>query len=370
MNIFEVLFYTLISIVAIQIIFYGFIFGKFAAIKQKKISQSNQPVSVIICAKNEAENLKLNLPSVLTQSYPNFEIILINDNSSDDTLKVMEDFKNDYKNIKIVDVKPVEKFWGNKKYALTLGIKAAQYNNLLFTDADCKPVSKYWIGEISSRFSKNTSIVLGYGPYEKIKGSFLNLLIRFETFMTAVQYFSYTTIGMPYMGVGRNLAYKQDLFYKANGFINHMNIKSGDDDLFINQMASSKNTSICITKDSFTTSSPKKTFSSWLRQKRRHISTASHYRWKHKLLLALFYSSQFLFWTLSIALLSYLYRWEFVLGLIGFRFIIQYSSLYTISKKLNEQNLVIYTPILEPLLICVHIIIFIQNLISKPKHWN
>ena len=370
MTIFEVLFYTFIGIVTIQIIFYGFIFGKFAAIKQKKIPQSNQPVSVIICAKNEAENLKLNLPSILQQSYPIFEIILINDSSSDDTLKVMKAFQNDYENIKIVDVEPVEKFWGNKKYALTLGIKAAQYSNLLFTDADCKPISKYWISEINSRFNKNTSIVLGYGAYEKIKGSFLNLLIRFETFMTAVQYFSYTTSGIPYMGVGRNLAYKRELFFKANGFINHMNVKSGDDDLFVNQMASTKNTSICIDKNSFTTSIPKKTLSSWLRQKRRHINTAGHYKWKHKLLLALFYCSQFLFWALPIVLLSYLYRWEFILGLVGLRFVIQYSTLYSISKKLNEQHLVIYTTILEPLLICIQFFIFIQNLISKPKHWN
>jgi glycosyltransferase involved in cell wall biosynthesis len=370
MVIFEVLFCALTVIVGIQIIFYGFIFGKFAVIKQKTVSNSNQPVSVIICAKNEAENLKKNLPSILSQSYPAFEVVLINDSSSDKTLEVMEAFRNDNEHIKIVNVKPVEKFWGNKKYALTLGIKATKYNTLLFTDADCKATSKHWIHEMSARLDSEKSIILGYGPYHKIKGSLLNLLIRFETFMTAVQYFSYTTIGLPYMGVGRNLAYKKELFFEANGFVSHMNIKSGDDDLFVNQMSTKKNTTICISKSSFTESIPKKTFKSWCLQKRRHISSASHYKLKHKILLSLFYCSQFLFWVLAIALLVLLYRWEVVLGLVLLRFIVQYTTLYYASAKLDEKSLIIYTPFLELLLIIVQFFIFIQNLSSKPKLWK
>jgi glycosyltransferase involved in cell wall biosynthesis len=370
MLIFEILFYSLIVVVAIQVIFYGFIFGKFAVTKQKKVSNSNQPVSVIICAKNEADNLNKNLPFVISQSYPTFEIVLINDSSSDHTLKVMEAFKNDNENIKIVNVQPIEKFWGNKKYALTLGIKAAKHNTLLFTDADCKPMSKHWISEMTARFDSKKALVLGYGPYQKIKGSFLNLLIRFETFMTAVQYFSYTNIGLPYMAVGRNLAYKKELFFEANGFMSHMNIKSGDDDLFVNQIATPQNTTICLSKSSFTESIPKKTFRSWCLQKRRHISTASHYKIKHKVLLSLFYCSQFLFWALAIVLLAFVYQWQLVLGLILLRCIIQYTTLYSASVKLNEKGLIIYTPILELFLIIIQFFIFMQNLSSKPKHWK
>nr|WP_321244208.1 glycosyltransferase [uncultured Psychroserpens sp.] len=371
MLIFEVLFYSFIVVVVIQVIFYGFIFGKFATTKQKKVSNSNQPpISVIICAKNEAENLKQNVPFILSQSYSSFEIVLINDNSSDHTLKVMEAFKNDNENIKIVNVQPIEKYWGNKKYALTLGIKAAKHNTLLFTDADCKPISKHWISEMSARFDSEKILVLGYGPYQKIRGSLLNLLIRFETFMTAVQYVSYTNIGLPYMGVGRNLAYKKDLFFEANGFMSHMNIKSGDDDLFVNQIATPKNSTICISKNSFTESIPKKTFKSWCLQKRRHISTASHYKLKHKILLSLFYCSQFLFWTLATVLLAFLYQWQLILGLVLLRFIIQYTTLYSASAKLDEKSLIIYTPILELLLIIIQFFIFMQNLSSKPKHWK
>ncbi len=367
---FDVLFYVFIAIVAIQIIYYGLIFGKFASVKQKKTSIKNQPVSVIICAKNEAENLKTNLPSILSQAYTSFEVVLINDNSSDDTLQVMQAFSKDHENIKIVNVKPIEAFWGNKKYALTLGIKAAKYNTLLFTDADCRPTSKHWISKMSERFDSQKTLVLGYGPYQKIKGSLLNLLIRFETFMTAVQYFSYALLGQTYMAVGRNLAYRKELFFEANGFMDHMKVLSGDDDLFVNQVASKKNTAICIAKQSFTESVPKHTFSEWFLQKRRHVSTASHYKLKHKVLLALFYCSQFLFWGLSIILLIVLHQWQIVVGLISLRFIVQYTTLYSAAAKLKEKDLILFVPFLELFLITFQFFIFIKNLSSKPQHWK
>jgi len=370
MLILEVFFYTFIAIVCIQIIFYGFIFGRFSAFKQKKSSFKTHPISVIICAKNEARNLRETLPHILSQSYPNFEVVLINDNSTDGTLKVMEAFKKTHENIKIVNVKPVEKFWGNKKYALTLGIKAATHNTLLFTDADCKPISKYWISEMSAAFDAEKKLIIGYSPYQKIKGSFLNLVIRFETFMTAVQYFSYAQIGQPYMAVGRNLSYKKELFFEANGYIDHMNVRSGDDDLFVNQVATPKNMAICISKTSFIESIPKKTFTSWLLQKRRHVSTANHYKLKHKLLLGSFYCSQLLFWVLAIVLISNLFHWEIVLALFILRLSIQFMTLYTTGKKLNERDLIFYLPILEVFLISFQFFIFINNLISKPSHWK
>jgi len=370
MLILNVLFYIFIVVIIIQISYYLFVFGKFSFHKRQEITPKNIPVSVIICAKNESKNLKSFLPSILEQDYPNFEIVLINDGSSDKTLRVMEAFKANHDNIKIVNVKNIEAFWGNKKYALTLGIKVATHNFLLFTDADCKPVSNQWISEMSSHFTNSKSIVLGYGAYIKVKGSFLNKLIRFETLMTAVQYFSYALIGQPYMAVGRNLAYKKELFFEASGYMNHMKIKSGDDDLFVNQIANSKNTSICFSKESFTESIPKKTLKDWIYQKQRHISTAKHYKFKHKVLLTLFYLSQILFWILATVLISTLSFLEIVVTLVVFRFIVQFLSLGFASKKLNEVDLIPFYPILEVFLISAQFFIFIKNLIRIPKHWK
>lgn len=350
--------------------YYIFIFGKFPFPKNQNSNLRENKVSVIICAKNEAKNLNENLPYLISQKFSEFEIILINDGSSDNTLEVMQRFKKVNENIKIVDVKSIETFWGNKKYALTLGIKAATHNKLLFTDADCKPLSNDWINQMCSGFISKKELVIGYSPYKKIKGSLLNLLIRFETFVTALQYMSYAAIAKPYMAVGRNLAYKRKLFFESNGFTEHMNIKSGDDDLFVNQVANSKNCYLQINPNSFVESQPETNFKGWLRQKRRHVSTASVYKLEHQAMLGLFYVAQFFFYLLAIVLLGVSYSWKIVLTLILLKFILQYIMFYRPAKTLREFDLLFILPFLEILLIIFQFSIFILNLISKPRHWK
>ncbi|QDO95673.1 glycosyltransferase [Formosa sediminum] len=366
----DIIFYSFVAIVFIQLFYYLVFLRTFAFLKPQPLPEQNIPVSVIVCAKNEEENLKQFLPSIIEQNYPNFQIVLINDASGDETLSVIEDFAEQHDCIKIVDVKNTEAFWANKKYALTLGIKAATHNHLLFIDADCKPVSKTWISEMTAAFQTDKSIVLGYGGYSKVKNSLLNKLIRFETVFTASQYFSYAKLGIPYMGVGRNLAYTKTLFFEANGFINHMNVRSGDDDLFVNQMATSKNTALCFSPESFTVSVPKKTLATWLKQKRRHISSAKYYKTSHQFLLGLFYLSQLLFWVVGSLLISSLYHWEIVTCLISLRILIQWIVIGKTAKKLNESDLVGLIPILEIFIILTQLVIFISNKISKPRTWK
>ncbi len=364
------LFIAFAVIVGIQIAYYlTFLFS--FTIKRDEIKlKKHIPISVIICAKNEADNLRQNLPLILNQDYSSFEIVLVNDSSSDDTLEVMKEFEAKNDNITLVDVKSVETFWGNKKYALTLGIKASGHDFLVFTDADCKPNSNKWLSHVCSKFSNEKAIVLGYGAYVKKSFSFLNQLIRFETVMTALQYFAYANLGLPYMGVGRNMAYRKELFFNNNGFNSHMSIKSGDDDLFINEVANHKNTSICFSKESFTVSEPKTSFKDWFLQKRRHVSTAKLYKSKHQFLLGIFYISQFLFWVLSTLMILLDYDLKWVLALIILRFSIQLISFGLGSKKLDDVNLVFFAPFLELFLITSQLFIFIANLIATPKHWK
>ena len=366
----SILFYAFIAVVSIQIIYYFCFLFSFAIKRAETRLKKNIPISIIICAKNEANNLEKNIPSILNQEYTNFEVVLVNDSSSDNTLEIMKAFEANHKNVKLVDVKTNETFWGNKKYALTLGIKASEHDFLVFTDADCAPVSNKWLAHVSGNFSNEKSIVLGYGAYEKKRFSFLNKLIRFETVMTALQYFSYANLGVPYMGVGRNMAYRKDLFFNNSGFNNHMSIKSGDDDLFINEVADQTNTSICFTKESFTISEPKTSFAAWILQKRRHISTAKFYKLKHKFLLGIFYLSQLLFWIIGITLILMNFSWEWVIALIVLRFVIQLFSFGFTAKKFHEVDLILLSPILELFLVSTQLSIFIANLISKPKHWK
>ena len=363
-------FYLFIGIVAIQLFYYVVVFGKFAFAKIQKSTPKRIPISVIVCAKNEEENVKQFVPILAEQDYPDFEIILIDDASSDETLEVFEAFEKQYSNIRLVKVENNEAFWGNKKFALTLGIKAAKREYLLFTDADCYPVSKDWIKEMSSQFTAEKTIVLGYGAYDKIAGSFLNKIIRFETMLTAVQYFSWAKMGHPYMGVGRNLAYKKDEFFNVNGFIDHMKIRSGDDDLFINQAAKGKNTTVCFSPESFTYSQPKTSFKDWFAQKRRHVSTAALYKTFDRMQLGAFYLSQLLFLLLPIVLLAFQYQWIIVVSLIGFRYLFAWITLGFAAGKLKEKDVMYWFPVIEITLIFTQMNIFLTNIFSKPVHWK
>lgn len=365
-----ILLYFFIAIVFIQLFYYLGIFGKFAFGKPQDVKPKNVPVSVIVCAKNEEENVKKFIPLLAEQNYPDFEIVLIDDASSDETLEVFEEFEQKYQNIRLVKVENNEAFWGNKKYALTLGIKAAKKEYLLFTDADCYPASKEWITTMASQFTTEKTIVLGYGGYEKIENSLLNKIIRFETVLTAVQYFSWAKAGLPYMGVGRNLAYKKDEFFNVNGFIDHIQVRSGDDDLFINQAANKSNTTISYTPESFTYSNPKESYKDWFTQKRRHVSTAEHYKFFDKFQLGLFFVSQLFFFLLVIILLAFQFQWIAVAAILATRYTVVWTVIGFSAGKLKENDIKIWFPVLEIALIITQINIFITNIFSKPVYWK
>jgi len=358
-------------VTTIQITYYLVLFRKFSFLRTRTKNADFFPVSIIICAKNESINLKKFLPYIADQDYSEFEVVLINDNSSDNSLEIMKDFQKKVTTInRSVRIITIDKENAKgKKNALSIGIGESKFEHLLLTDADCKPISKNWIRQMVSCFSNNKSIVLGYGSYQKIENSFLNKIIRFETLFTAIQYFSYAITGMPYMGVGRNIAYKKSDFIKAKGFEKHIDIISGDDDLFINQIASSQNTEICVSKDSFTVSEPKTSFKDWIHQKRRHITTSFHYRKTHKLLLGLFYVSQFLFWFFPIILFFLNENLISVILLIFIRFLAWYLIIINSANRLDEKDLIRYAPIYEISIIFIQLYIFLKNKIAPPNRW-
>lgn len=365
----QLLFWIFASAITIQLLLHFFVFSSVAFFKKESHKRKNIGISVLVCAKNEAENLKLLLPSILEQDYPNFEVLLINDGSGDDSLDLMEHYAENYKNVKVVNVMPNDTFLSSKKYALTLGIKASTNDYLLFTDADCKPVSSNWITEMSSHFSNNKTIVIGYGAYKTRKG-FLNKIIRFETVITALHYLGFAKLGMPYMAVGRNLAYRKDEFFKVNGFTKHMNILSGDDDLFINEIATTENSTICLHSDSFTKSLPKTSFRKWLNQKKRHVSTSNFYKFHHKFILGLSYLSNFISWLLFIILIVLCDVKLYVLILFILKMLVSYIIFFKACNTLNEKKLAPFLLVLEPILISLQLVIFMANLSSKQKRWN
>ncbi|MEM7185077.1 MAG: glycosyltransferase [Bacteroidota bacterium] len=362
------LLYALLAVVIVNTAYF-ILFSKFSFLKPTpKKSPHTFPISLIVCAKNEAENLKKNVPLWLDQDYPDFELILIDDASSDDTREIIEAFARDNEKVHTVLIENNETFWSNKKYSLTLGIKRAYNKRMLFTDADCAPASRNWLRLMTASLDQETQIVLGYGAYQHRKG-LLNALIRYETFITGVQYFSYALAGMPYMGVGRNLAYTSEVFYNNRGFMSHMNIPSGDDDLFVNESATGENTAICIDPEAFTYSSPKTTFGDWFRQKRRHVTTAHFYKPKHRALLAGYYLSNLLFWLLLVVSLILL-DWKIPVAILIFRCLLQYSFVGSAARQLKESKLTPYLPLLDLFLVFFQLTIFISNKLAKPKRWK
>lgn len=366
----NITFYVFIGVIVLQIIYNLVVFGRFAFSKPQYIVAKRVPISVIICAKNAAENLKKLVPALANQNYPDFELVLIDNASSDDTLDVLEEFEKQYPNIRLVKVENNEAFWGNKKYALTLGIKAARKEYLLFIDADCQPASENWIANMASQFTMSKTIVLGYNGYYKKKNSLLNKIIRFDGLVNAMQYFTWAKLGSPFTGNGKNLAYKKEEFFKINGYINHMNIRIGEDALFINEAATKKNIAVCYTPESFTYRESKKSFSKWVTEKRKRAFISGFFKPFDKFQLKAYYVLQISFLLLAIVLAALQFDWMFLVPAIITRYAFTWFVVAKGAAKLNEKDAVYWYPFIEIILIFTQLYAYSANLFSKPSRWK
>jgi cellulose synthase/poly-beta-1,6-N-acetylglucosamine synthase-like glycosyltransferase len=327
---------------AIQLFYYLFFYLAPGLLKKKKVSTDGKPVSIIICARNEEENLRKFLPAVLEQDYPDFEVIVVNDCSEDNSYSVLGDLLRKYPRLRISDILKDPKFTHNKKFAQFIGIKAAKNEFLLFTDADCCPQSDKWLEGMVSQFNGETDFVLGYGGYARTKGV-LNKYIRYDCMTIAMQYTGMALRGVPYMGVGRNLAYRRSLFFKNRGFVSHTHLVSGDDDLFVNKYATRKNTAVEISSEAHTRSLPPQSFRDLFRQKRRHLTTAHHYKLPHKMILITEPASRVMFLISFIVLLSNMFLWPAVIAIFTARLIAQTVVFSMAQKKFNEPYLLGYS---------------------------
>lgn len=238
---------------------------------------SNEGVSVIICARDEADNLRKNIPLFMEQDYDKFELIVVNDGSLDDTELLLTNLKEEYPKLRSTFVPYGATNLSTKKLALTLGIKAARYDWVLLTDADCMPEGNQWISSMARNFRYGTEFVLGYAPYLH-KKTVLNKIITYDTLFNGLQYLGFAIHGHPYMGVGRNMAYRKEVFFRNKGFASNLHLRSGDDDLIVNHSANAFNTKVELARESLTWSEPEKKLSDWLYQKERHLSVSGFYK--------------------------------------------------------------------------------------------
>ena len=298
----DIIFYIFLGAFLVQISYYLLVFSKLAfPPKTKKNGVAKEPVSIIVCARDEISNLERLIPKLTEQDYPDYEVVVVNDRSTDGSYEFLREAGQQSSLLKNVTIDRVPEHLNPKKFGLTMGIKAATNDLLLFTDADCEPASPQWVNETISHYDDKTDLVLGFSPYMKTKG-FLNAFIRFETLFTAIQYMSFAISGKPYMGVGRNLSYRKSLFMNNRGYNGHLKVTGGDDDLFVNKHANGKNTRVCIGKDGMVYSHPKTSWGSFFRQKLRHLSVGKHYKFKDRIRLGIFSLSHILFWVLFVLL--------------------------------------------------------------------
>lgn len=353
----------------VQLFHYLILFSRLSFYKVPVRQSVTEPVTVIICARNELKNLKENLESVLNQDYPDFQVVVVNDCSWDESGRFLEEMQPLYPRLKIVTINEQEKYRHGKKFALSLGIKAAAHELLLLTDADCRPVSNDWIRTMVSGYTPSTDIIIGYGAYRKEPG-LLNKWIRMDTVFNAVQFLSAALRGNTYMGVGRNLSYRKSLFFKNKGFASHNHIMSGDDDLFVNETARKDNTVVELQPSSFTASSTRDTFAGWLKQKKRHMSTGTFYKSGHKMMIGSFFLSHFLFYATLITLLIAGFQPELVLSAFGLRLLVQLTIFGTSMKKLGEFDIIWMLPVFDIIVVLLYPSLSISNLLFKDKTWR
>ena len=299
---FNIVEWTLLGILGVLFLIQVYWYSRYMAAVARKIRRDKKSsiinhqssiaegVSVVLCAHNESENLSNYLQALLTQDYPTYEVIVVDDGSEDNTREIVERYMTHDPRVHMTFVPYGARVGSTKKLALTLAAKAAKYDYLLLTDADCVPESNQWIRSMMAGFTNSpkdgltsnsdsgpTSIVLGYGAYFEEKG-FINRLVRYDTLFNGLHYLGAALCGHPYMGVGRNLAYRKSLFFESGGFTHLMTNRAGDDDLFVNHVATKQNTSVAVNSEAYTWSLSRKTLKGWWQQKRRHLSVSPNYK--------------------------------------------------------------------------------------------
>lgn len=360
--------YLFYAAVVIQALYYVLVFSRINFVRPAKgVTDYLQPLTVVICAKNEAANLQRNLKIVLIQQYPQFEVIVVNDGSTDETLDVLVDYYKRNKNFRIVNIQPQDS--RGKKAALQKGIEAATFDTIVVTDADCRPSTTLWLAKLAGSYMGRTAVVLGHSPFEK-KSGWLNKLIRYENVQTAMQYFGFALAGLPYMGVGRNLSYKKNAAIEAGATVKGRKIIGGDDDLLVNAIANGNNTEVCIDKDAFMITAPKATFKDWLQQKKRHLRAGFYYKWYHSVLLFVYALSNLVFW-LGLILLPIVVKpyWLVVLPALGLLLLRQLVA-FRIFKTLGCADLRLAAPVLDVLYTVYTLLIFFLLLLQPKDKWK
>ncbi|WP_190922976.1 glycosyltransferase [Hymenobacter armeniacus] len=371
-------FWLLVACGVVQLMYAGYFFWPFASRPAEAPADAPgpdaEPVSIVVCAHNELDNLRRLLPLLLQQDYPaGFEIVLIDDRSDDDTYLYAQQLAQYYhEKVRLVSVARTPRGFAPKKYALTLGVKTTRYARLLFIDADCIPATNQWLRLMQRGFAHGSGadVVLGFSAYAAAPG-FLNHLIRYETLLTAAQYLSFAWRGWPYMGVGRNLAYTRACFNATKGFASHMRLLSGDDDLLV-QDAVRYGQRITVVADpsAHTLSEPAATWRAWWHQKRRHLSAGRAYRLADRLRIGTFVAANVLFYFATVALAFSSNNWVPLAVVYALRTLFMGAVYARLSSRLGQPVIVGLLPVLDVVYFFQYLALGISLFLNRTLRWK
>lgn len=356
-------------IILFQILYYFIVYGRVAFFKDNKLTTDEKQkyipsVSVVMCVKDDAYNLEKKLPIILEQEYPNFEVVVVNDASKDETEYVLRVLQEIYPNLNVVNLyNNVNGFLG-KKYPLSLGIKSAKNEIILLTESDTMPLNYNWITTMVKGFKQKKDIVLGFTNFEQ-KPTFLNTLMHYENLTSAMNYLGNAMLNNPFMGQGRNMAYKREFFFETGGFISQYNISVGDDDLFINKNANSKNTSVIINKESINLASPKEKREEWVIQKKKHFKSMYHFKLKDKIISTLMPFATLLIYVLVALSIVFQFPWQYAILPLVLKYTFQIIVYYKSSKTLATKQVAFLSPLLEVLFLFINTTIRFFTLFTK-----
>ena len=326
------------------------------------------PLSVIISARNEAENLAYNLPEILDQDYPDFEVIVVNDRSTDETKEILRSLSERYSKLEILNVENPSRDSG-KKNALTTGILSANHEHLVFTDADCRPSSKTWLLHFGKSFSAGNDLVIGFGLFDKNDG-LVNVHYRLESIRIALRYLMSAVLFRPYMAVGRSLGYSKTLFNRVGGFSRHKQVLSGDDDLFVQSIPRETNYEIVL--GATTHSQAPRSYSDWITQKKRHLEAGKNYSLISLVALSIIEISD----VLSIAgLLIIMWFGELselamILPLLFIRFSFYFISILKFQRLMHYESVSKKEMFLDPSLSLLNPLFSVASQLRRSKEWN
>lgn len=328
----------------IQLVYYLYLFLKpYRFFKSKQGVEENKEeaaylgITVIITAKNEAANLRSNLLDILEQDYPNFQVVVVNNGSDDSTAELLDDLSKIYSNLYVTYIPIGSEKLNNKKLAITVGIKAAKHDILLFTEPDSKPLSDKWILEVAREFNKGKEVVLGACRLIKKRGV-VNNYIQYDNILNGIRYLTPALLKRPWFGIGRNMAYRKDLFYKEKGFSALLNVENGEDNLFIDKIANKDNIAVVLSNESLVESNVADSTRAWRKDRSSYLRTKKHLSKLFSRVFALEVVSRYLFYILFLLLIvvGIQFRLNVSIAIAVLLFVIRFIVLLYVMNKVGK----------------------------------